>query len=337
MRARRLPSIAVVLALAGCAGQLGMPSEQELLVEAGDGRVFGRFELLQNGQAPDRGSVLFPKPLSLVIVRTGASDEVPGNTYPVGGVADDGRFDWRMKRGDYLILGYALSRGGGSAASGVSTGRIMGSFSVPRGGARVYIGDLRVESSGAVQRAQVIDRYDETLTRVDPAWKGAAEKRLMVLERPPGTYARIAGICDPFWQLVCDEDYRGVRPLKPEGAVRGFPTTENLQPLLEWTPSPRAGVTYDIAIYESFSRGLLRGGSFGGPLVMYAQGLGEPRYLPPTPLAPGKRYEWTVRLRDGESVSTWSATNYAWLIAAPGMVVGDKGSGRIFAFETPGK
>ena len=44
-----------------------------------------------------------------------------------------------------------------------------------------------------------------------------------------------------------------------------------------------------------------------GALVAYAEGLREPRWSPPS-LQPGRLYQWTVRLRDGDTVSSWSTT-----------------------------
>jgi hypothetical protein len=61
--------------------------------------------------------------------------------------------------------------------------------------------------------------------------------------------------------------------------------------------------------------------------VSYAEGLKEPRYAPKTPLEPGRRYQWSVRLRDGDTVSSWSTTGYNWIVRT--------GYGQYFAFETP--
>jgi len=127
-----------------------------------------------------------------------------------------------------------------------------------------------------------------------------------------------------------------VEPLKPAGTAQGFPVTENLTPPLEWKPSSRPGVAYDVAIFESLT---FKYGAAGnvprmrGALVAYAEGLREPRYSPLAPLQPAKKYEWTVRLRDGDTVSSWSATSY-FVFA---IVAAASGSGQGFGFATPGR
>lgn len=323
------------LSFSGCAGQLGMPSDDQLLVEARQGRVYGRIEYLENGQEPDRGSALFPKfDLTVLVYRTSPSEPVPpGKAEELSptNVRHDGTFRWQLKPGNYSILSYHIRRG---SSAFIASGRVMGSFSIPRPGAKLYIGDLRIDARANGSRVELVDRYDDASKRIAAPENALLDKALMYLEPLPGTYQRVTGICDDSWGIACDEDYRGVRPVKPEGTVRGFPTSQNLQPVLEWTPSTNAEVTYDVAIYESYDRVLARTGQFRGALVHYAQGLNEPRYSTP-PLAANKRYEWTVRARRGDTVSTWSATNYGWFIAAPGLFAGQKGSGRGFGFETP--
>ena len=144
----------------------------------------------------------------------------------------------------------------------------------------------------------------------------------------------MVSICNTtIWQVDCLGDYQGVEPLQPPETQNGFPLVETLRPLLEWKPAKRPEVTYDVAIYESLtlSYATLDKEMLHGPLVRYAEGLKEPRYVPPMPLAPGKRYTWLVRLRDKDVVSTWSTSREQGLF---GVV---RHSGRTFGFTTPSR
>jgi hypothetical protein len=70
-----------------------------------------------------------------------------------------------------------------------------------------------------------------------------------------------------------------------------------------------------------------------GAVVDYAEGLRVPRYRPAAPLQPGRKYEWSVRLRDdADTVSGWSTASYVFFA----VVAAAKGS-RGFGFETPNR
>jgi hypothetical protein len=213
----------------------------------------------------------------------------------------------------------------------------MTTFSVPQPGQAVYIGDLRIETGKSRYRFGVFDRYAGTLQRIETRLadgKLAPAKGLMQLEAQAGRYKRVSGICGASWGVDCDSNYQGVRPLEPEGAAWSFPVARDLTPLLEWKPASRPEVTYDVAIYESLAFAFGATGSvkgLRGTLVAYAEGLREPKYSPP-PLEHGKRYEWTVRLREGDSVSSWSTTSYNFFA----LVVWGRGSGQYFGLATPG-
>jgi hypothetical protein len=77
------------------------------------------------------------------------------------------------------------------------------------------------------------------------------------------------------------------------------------------------------------------GAGVRGPVLAYAEGLQKPRYTPPA-LQRGQRYEWSVRLRDGDTVSTWSTTSQTAIapVLFPGMVFVGGGSsfGQYFGF-----
>ena len=318
--------IAVVLtSLSGCA----QPPVQEsaATVEAGYGRAFGQLRYVEDGKQVTWGS-LFPSTDFLTLFVRSATGQVQYMDMPA-----NGEFFWPLERGDYTIVGFELARRGGATIT--RSGRLMARFSVPQGQA-VYVGELRMETRGGASRVEVLDRYEAALPRVEQriaAAKLTPAKALVQLEAPPGRYTRVTPICGAAWAIECDGEYQGVRPLQPEGTERSFVRVKDLAPLLQWKPSGRPGTAYDVAIYESldFQYGLsgsVRG--LRGALVAYAEGLREPRYAAP-PLEAGKRYQWSVRLRDGDSVSTWSSTSYSLFL----LIAGRRSSGQFFAFETP--
>jgi hypothetical protein len=73
--------------------------------------------------------------------------------------------------------------------------------------------------------------------------------------------------------------------------------------------------------------------------VSLAATLLKPSYRAPSrgALQRGQRYEWSVRLRDGDTVSTWSTTSHTAIapVLFPGMVFVGGGSsfGQCFGFE----
>ena len=319
--------VAVALGLLGCAE--APVQESSATAEAGYGRAFGQFRYVEDGKEVTWGSV-FPSTDSLTLfVRPAGGGQMQYMDVPA-----DGGFFWPLKGGDYTIVGFQLARRGGATVT--RTMRLMAGFSVPQAGQAVYIGDLLLESRAGASRVEVLDRYEVARQRVEQrlaAAKLAAAKGLMQVEAPPGRHGRITAICAAAWAVGCDSDYQGVRPLQPEGTERSYVRVANLTPALEWKPPGRPGATYDVAIYESldFSYGLsgsVRG--LRGALVAYAEGLAEPRYVAP-PLEAGKRYQWSVRLRDGDTVSSWSTTSYSLFL----LIAGRRTSGQYFAFETP--
>jgi len=287
-------------------------ADEAAAIAIGEGYAFGRVQYSRNGQNV---------PVGALVVHSVGSDETRGF-----GIGSDGGFRWPLRPGEHVIVAYVFGD------RGRFMGRVMASFSLPRAGTAVYVGDLRIDAREGESRIQVVDQYDEALKRREAPLQAEPVKGLMHPERTAGSYKRRTGICSG-WGIVCDGDYRGVRPLQPEETLRGFPITQGLQPRLEWAPVVRPGITYDVAIFESLRDGRAPARRYTGALVAYAQGLGEPAYSPPTPLAPGKRYEWTVRLREGDTVSTWSSTLTAWSI----IVVSLSESGFGFGFETPAK
>jgi hypothetical protein len=324
----RALALLLVVLLAAC-GATAPVDEKTASEKPGFARVFGTVRYIEDGKEAKWGSV-FPSTDSLTLFVRPA----PGGEMQYVDVPADGLFFWPVQAGEYTIVGFQLARR--SAGTFTRTPRVMARFSVPQAAQALYIGELAVETRGGAIRMQVVDRYESALSQATEriqAAKASPAKSLMKLEPPPGRFERQTSICAPSWAMGCDSDYQGVRPVKPEGTERTYVLVSDRTPTLEWKPSTKPGTTYDVAIYESLEFtyslwGAVRG--LQGSLVAYAEALPEPRYVPPA-LDSGKRYLWSVRLRDAETVSTWSTTSYSFFI----VIAARRASGQYFGFETP--
>ncbi len=316
------------LVLSSCAN---MPkaavAESSATVAEGYGRAFGQITQFEDGQETKLGGWTTYDSLTL-LVRSVASGEMQRLN-----VERDGSFFWPLKSGDYVLAGYFLRHGRQD-----STIRLWLSFSVSEPGQAVYVGHLLVSTSRGHYRVGIVDNYDEALKKEQKLIDSAhlrPVKGLMLPEKEPGEFRQLTNICAPTWGITCDKTYQGVEPIRPKVDPRGYPLiTDTLTPVFEWKPSTRQDITYDIEIYETLNIGP-SGESQGmrGQLVAYKQGLREPRFVAEKPFLPGSTYQWSVRLRDGDTVSTWSTTSYFSNL----IIVSSGTSGNYFAFSTPKK
>ncbi|HKU46177.1 MAG TPA: hypothetical protein VJQ58_04795 [Burkholderiales bacterium] len=276
--------------------------EATATAEAGYGRVFGRIELIE--QEAWRANVSAWQKLTLFARSTGSPD------MHFFTVQDDGSFYWPLKAGEYELLGLQMDRA--ANAGRPRPVRLATAFSVARGEA-VYIGDVQVVVERKRDHFRIIDRSVDARRRVED--KVAESKlgtgiALMRLESRTARYREVTEICVAPWGLECSDTHQGVIPVEPADTAWTYPEVKSLSPLLEWKPSSRSGITYDVAVYESLSfmhTATTSVRDLPGALVAYAEGLREPRWSPPS-LQPGRLYQWTVRLRDGDTVSSWSTT-----------------------------
>lgn len=327
-------ALVAALAVGGCENMPSRPApESEATVQSGYGRAFGRIAYVENGTEVAWGATFTTNNQLTLFVRSNSSGEM--QSLDLEGA---GNFVWPLKPGDYTILGYRTSQSG-SPGRRTTTVRLMAAFSVPRAGQAVYLGELHIATGGGRYGVRVLDNYSEGgLSRFQArpdASKFEAVKGLAVLEPPPGKYKFVSRICSGTWGIECTTDFQGVEPVSPAGTAQGFPMVESLHPLLAWKPSNRAGVIYDVAVYESHLTFPMPGLSahahrIRGAIVAYAEGLAEPRYSPPG-LAPDRNYEWSVRLREGDEVSGWSTASHFTFV----IVAASRGAGQYFGFATP--
>jgi len=321
-RAITLGTISVLAVVVAACGEMPVKpaAEEGATVEAGYGRAFGRVVYVEDGKPREWK---WGEELAIFIRLQ------PAGPLQRMAIKGDGHFFWPLLAGDYVIAGY-------SVVGPPRSGRLWLSFSVPRPGQGVYIGDLRIEIQRGRYRFSVEDQYAQALAKVESRLSAARQapvKSPMTPEVLQETVRGVWPICAERSGVTCDKNLQGVEPVQPPGTGTSFVTVASLTPLLEWKPSGKEGFTYDVAMYESLSiagnvPGALR---IRGTRVAYAEGLREPRYQLSTPLAPNTRYEWSVRLRDGENVSTWTTTSYFAFF-----VVGwAAGSGQWFGLDTP--
>ena len=185
---------------------------------------------------------------------------------------------------------------------------------------------------------RVFDDYETALTAYKERFAGAQEeplKRLTQPEQQLGSYQHVVGICAQEWGIECGRTYQGVEPLQPEGTASAFPQVASLTPTFAWKPSSKTDVSYDFVIYETVSlvESDMFNGRIPGKTVFYVGDVKEPKFALQTPLETGKKYNWSVRLRRGDTVSSWSRCGYfAFIIVA---FISE--SGKWFGFSTPSK
>jgi hypothetical protein len=285
---------------------------------AATGHAFGRLRYFYAGKEIEFG---FLNRL-LLFVRSQRTGEIQQKAFTGG----HGNFNWSLPPGEYVIVGYNFLN---------QTGRLWLTFSVPDPGEAAYIGDLHIVSRDSRYGWQILDAQADAEKEFGAEFtKGAIRTKvaLMEAEERLGTYRRMTSVCAAAeWGIECDVSNQGVKPVSPVQGTLGFPTVDSLTPRLAWSPVDRKDVTYDLAVYESIKAPLLGLSHMRGALVHYSEALPQPFYQFEKPLARHAQYEWSVRLRSGDTVSSWSTTGYFVFF-----VVGTaSGAGNWFGFATP--
>ncbi len=321
----------VLLALAGCVG----PTLPNIKAPApGQTAVFGKITVVENGAPAKWRAGGFIEVTSgqfrLIVLEEATSKPLFHD------LEKDGTFVWNLAAGRYMIAGFDWTSGVSSLS-----GAIRSRFSVPEAGVpAVYIGTLDLTFASNRYEIAVRDDFDEAavaLTKQISGLDGRPVKGLMETEEEPtGGARRFAHICNKVWKMACGERYRGVEPLDPEIRQLGFPRAKSLQPTLKWSASNKAGVTYDVILYEAIRYQSADGrheGLLQGVIADYVEGLSEAKYQVTRPLKPGADYLWSVRLRKDDAISSWSTYQYDHFF-----ILGfSRANNLFFIFKTPGK
>ena len=292
----------VLLALAGCM----VPTLPNIKAPApGQAAVFGRINVVENGTPAKWRSGGFIEVTSgqfrLILIEETTSKPLFHD------LEKDGTFVWNLAAGTYMLAGFDWTLGTRSLS-----GTIRSRFSVPEAGVpAIYIGTLDLTISSNRYEIEIRDDFDEAavaLTKQISGLDGRPVKGLMEIEEEPTGGARYsAHVCNKVWKMACGERYRGVEPLDPEIRQLGFPRAKSLQPTLKWSASNKAGVTYDVILYEAIRYQTADGrheGLLQGIIADYVEGLSEAKHQVTRPLKPGADYLWSVRLRKDDAISS---------------------------------
>ena len=80
-------------------------------------------------------------------------------------------------------------------------------------------------------------------------------------------------------------------------------TVSSLQPVLQWMPSSKSGVSYDLIIFVPDETDNKK-----NVTVYYREGLTETTHKIEEALKPGTEYQWSVRTREGDNLGEYSKT-----------------------------
>lgn len=314
-----------VLLLSGCATPPTMKNVAEMAADANV--VFGSVTVYEDGEQEKWGVKFTGSNYFYLTILPPDTNEAITHR-----LAKDGVFYWTLPPGEYLLLGYYWQD-----LQAQRTGHIGAKFSVPETGPDAYLGTIEFRGNVVFLVPQFQDRFDEIAKLYDtkfPGRRGTAVKRLFEPPQPVGHFSSHRGICHEDWSIECDKRFHGVTPTSPEVSQSGFPLLDSLRPKFRWKPSARHDVSYDLILYEAAAYvvgGQMVPSYMRGHVVAYAEGLKEPHWQPETPLEPDTRYIWSVRLRDGETVSGWSTQSHSTFL----IVYMSSGYGQWFQFRTP--
>jgi hypothetical protein len=289
--------------------------------------VFGSVEVYKDGEKETWGTKFTGHNNFYLTILPAGSDEA--TTYTL---TKDGVFFWTLPPGEYTLLGYAWHD-----HQTQRTGSIGSEFVVPEAGADSYLGSIEFHWDEIFLVPRVEDRFDEISNIYDarfPGRKGTTVRQLLEPPPPIGNFSSIRGGCHEGWGTDCEGDFFGVTPISPEVSQSGFPETGGLQPEFAWRPAGAQGVSYDLILHRAATYtipGAMITLYMKGRVVAYEEDLKEPRWKPAEPLSPDTRYYWSVRLREGDTVSTWSTQSHSTFL----LVYMSSGFGQWFQFKTP--
>ena len=317
-------AIPVVLLLWGCTTA---PTVRDVEEVAPDTHIaFGSVEVWVDGEQETWGTKWTGHSNFYLIVLPVDSNEA--FSYKLD---DDGIFYWALQPGEYTILGYHWQH-----LQTTKSGRIGRSFVVPESDGDVYLGTIKFTGNAYFLIPMLEDRFDRIAGLYDakfPARKGTSVKNLLQPAQQVGSFANILGPCDDAWRIECDKRFDGVTPISPTVAQSGFAEVHSLTPEFSWKGCSKRDVSYDLIVYEAATYSI--GGALiplymRGNVVVYEENLTETRWKSTIPFKPDTRYIWSVRLREGDTVSAWSTQSHSTFL----LVYASSGWGQWFQFKT---
>jgi hypothetical protein len=314
----------VLLLLWGCAVPPKMKDVEQITADTSI--VFGSVEVYDEDELQAWGSRFFGYDYFYLTILPPDSNEAI--SYKLD---KEGKFFWSLPPGEYTLLGYIWD-----TDTGQRSGHIGAGFSVPEPGVDAYIGTIVFRGNMVFLIPGFEDRFDQIAKLYDvrfPGRQGTAVKQLMSAPQAVGNFSAVRSQCHDDWNIECDKRFHGVTPISPEVSQSGFPMLDTVLPEFRWKGCARTDISYDLILYEAAAYAF--GGQnvpsyMRGRVVAYLEDLKEPRWQPETPLKPDTRYIWSVRLRDGETVSRWTTQSHSTFL----LVYMSWGHGQWFQFKT---
>lgn len=262
-------------------------------------------------------------PCDIIILPPGTSKAV------VWEFSRSGDFTWSLPPGQYIVLAIARMDVGWNIKS------MRGVFTVPADGRPIYIGELLFGVKGYRYAIGLHDGFEKAASLFDaahPDKAGTLAKALLKPEEDGATFSGVTSICAEEWRITCTKNFTGVTPVLPSDGT-GFTAITTRQPQFRWGASADSAVTYDLTLYEAatFNDDGWYRQYVEGRMIAYRQGLTKPEWQPEEQLEAGRRFYWSVRLRKGDIVSTWSTYSYSHFF----LIGFSSGWGQWFKFATP--
>ncbi|MEW6290384.1 MAG: hypothetical protein AB1545_11070 [Thermodesulfobacteriota bacterium] len=323
-----IPIICILLfLLTSCAGKGFIvdineaPSDDQCI-------VFGKLTLIGAEGVEKWGEKFFEKPLLIIL----PPNSNIAHSYEI---KDDGNFFWSLSPGEYTILGF------GNFMSVSQKLPIRAKFNVPIGKKSLYIGNFLLIMQSNRFGCTIEDNSEISISKFKNKFHNIREEpsiSIMETEPQPGSYDNIQYICDDKWGIKCENKYlgkifNGVIPIYPEATAQPFKKISNAKSIFKWEASVNKNVTYDLIVYEAAAYYIDSIGKtyIPGRVVLLNEDIKDPSYQLTTELKPGTNYYWSVRLREGNDVSTWSLFHYFYFY----VVGASSASNQWFTFSTP--
>lgn len=338
-------TVCMALIVGGCATSVGTPAKPDSvratpvkpapamsdLTDAKKPTVVGKFDVIKNGKQVMISRTHFRStgPFSVLVLPDGA------NRMLTLGADVQGWFAWHLDPGAYTLQGLAIGYEKRLSILGMA-----GRFTIEDGDQTVYIGHFTVDLSSDSPKISFREAEQDVIQEVGKRDSQAPPptKRLLMPEEKIGAYSHVRSTCAKEWGVECSRSLRGVEPIAPAVARNfrgvGFARVDTTMPELRWKPAPGPDITYDVAVWEAADYTLpetLITGHMPGKLIAYKEALDSPTLALTTPLNRNTKYHWSVRLRKGETVSTWSRAGHSMFL----VVMWSYSSGYWFGLETP--
>ena len=316
--------LVAILVLTGCSSAPVLQNEADISVD--DSIAFGSVEVFVNDKKEKWGMKWDGFNDFYLVVLPESSSEAYTHK-----LSNDGNFYWSLPPGKYTLLAYRWQDG-----NEARMGEIRAEFSVGDSGEAAYLGAIELRGDEWMMKPEIIDKFDAAkplFKQKFPDREKEPAKALITFPTPPGNYSFIAPVCHPDWGISCTDNYRGVTPLQPTVANSGFPVAESSTPTFRWEPSTDENTHYDFILYEAATYSIdgIAPKYTKGNLMAYEEDLASNSWVPPMSLKPDTKYYWSVRLRQGALVSSWSTLSYWYFI----VIASGSGYGQWFAFQTP--